>query len=657
MKVLFSSWNGQVVDNRGRSPESWADVPNLKLPEVFDQENKITAFMGWGGIIVLRGPFNVVAMARDYMKSVQKESCGRCFPCRVGTAVLLTSLDNLMAGTGTSEDLSKLTSLGDEIIATSKCTIGQTGPLPVIHAVQHFRDEFERAVQEKKEIESGATYVSKWTAPCYAACPTGMNIPTYIELIKEGDYAGSLESIRSCAPFASSLGRACFNPCEKSCRRENVERAISICRLKRFAFDYEDQHMVKKPENPNRHTRSEKVAIIGGGPAGLSTAYYLALYGYPVTVFEALAVPGGMAYVGIPAYRIPKDLLQKEVDHIEAMGVEVKYNVRVGKDITIPQIREQGYKAVFIGQGAHISKKMGVEGEDQDYDGFLRGIDFLRDLLITGKSTVEGKRVLVVGGGNVAMDCARSPIRAGASEVTVVYRRTKKELPADPHEIHDSEAEGVKYAFLVAPKRIVAENGKVVGLECAKMELGPPDDSGRRRPVPIKDSDYVIPCDVIIQAIGQDCDLSPLSGVEDVKINKWDNIEADADTLQTDVEWLFTGGDVFTGPLSLVDSCGNGRRAAESMHQYLQGEKPSLSNDEKMDKVMKKLGVYNADEKVGRIGGWERNPMPELPVAERTDSFIEVQTGLTLKTATDEASRCMRCYYVGMVALEKNGEN
>ena len=348
-----------------------------------------------------------------------------------------------------------------------------------------------------------------------------------------------------------------------------METAVSICKLKRFAWDYEDLHSAPKPANTNKHSRKEKVAIIGAGPAGQSAAYYLALKGYPVTIFESLPVPGGMVGVGIPEYRVPKEVLQREADFIEDMGVEIKYNTPVGKDITIPQLQEQGYKAFYISTGAHISNKMGIEGEDAGYNGFIRGIDYLKDCVITKSYDVKDKRVIVVGGGNVAMDCCRSPIRLGAKEVTVIYRRTKKELPADPHEVHDSEIEGVKYNFLTAPKRIIEENGNVVGLECFQMELGEPDASGRRRPVVIEGSEFIVPADIILQAIGQECDLSVLSGVDGIKTTRWKTIAADPDTLQTDVPWIFTGGDVYNGPLTIVDACGNARRAAESIDQYL----------------------------------------------------------------------------------------
>jgi formate dehydrogenase (NADP+) beta subunit len=654
MKLLFSSWNDQIIDNRGVNFDDWRDAPAVKLPLEFDNENRITAFMGWSGIVLVKEAVQIVDMCRRYIGEVQKESCGKCFPCRIGTAMMQGFLRKISDGQGVESDLSKLEALAGYISESSKCYIGKTGPVPILHALKYFRNDFIKVTSDKKPIQTNTRYEAKWTAPCYSACPAGMNIPGYVEMIKELRFSESLKIIREASPMAASLGRACFHPCEKNCRRANVESPISICKLKRVAWDYEDSHVVSKPKNPNKSVSEDKVAIIGAGPAGLSAAYYLALKGYPVTIFESLPVPGGMVGVGIPQYRVPKEVLQRETGFIEDMGVAIRYNTPIGTDTTISQLKDEGYKAFLISTGAHLSTKMGTEGEDAGYSGFITGVDYLRDAVIAGSYDVEDKRVIVVGGGNVAMDCCRTPIRKGAKEVTVVYRRTKTELPADPHEVHDSEIEGVKYIFLAAPKKITAENGKVTGLECLRMELGEPDASGRRRPVPVKGSEFTIAADIIIQAIGQSADLTILNGVEGIKTTRWNTIAADADTFQSDVPWIFTAGDVFNGPLTIVDACANAKRAAQSIDQYLNNAPVMLSTSEKMDKVMKKLGVFDKDEKVGMPSGWERAEMPTISLDKRVDGFAEVETGYSLQQAAEEASRCMRCYQIGMAAIEKS---
>jgi formate dehydrogenase (NADP+) beta subunit len=652
LKVFFSSWNDVLIDNRSLNADSWQEASDLKLPTEFEKENDVLAFMGWSGIILLKKGANIVDMCLHYAAKAQEESCGKCFPCRVGTAVIRSVLERIVAGQGAENDIALIENLAQNMLSSSKCSIGKTSPVPILHALTYFMEEFISAVKNKKDISSSQRYESKATAPCYSACPTGMDVPSYIESIKELKPLSALNRIRSASPMAASLGRACFHPCEKKCRRQNVDNPISICKLKRFAWDYENFHVLSKPVNPIKHSKNEKVAVIGAGPSGLTAAYYLALRGYPVTIFEALPVPGGMVGVGIPEYRVPKEILQAEADFISAMGVDIRYNVKVGTDVTIPQLKTEGYKAFFVSTGAHLSIKIGVEGEDANYSGFIRGIDYLKDCVLDQNYDVTGKKVIVVGGGNVAMDCCRTPIRMGAKEVTIVYRRTKKELPADPHEIHDSEIEGVKYQFLSAPKRIIAEDGKVTGMECFRMELGKPDASGRRRPVVVEGSEFFIPADIIIQAIGQTCDLSILKDVEGISTTKWQTISANPDTFQTDVSDIFTGGDVFNGPLTIVDACGNARRAAESIDQYLSGKEVNVSISEKLDKFIKKLGVYNELEKVGKVGGCERVEMPMISIDERVSGFKEVELGYAFDQAVEEAARCLRCYQIGMVALE-----
>jgi formate dehydrogenase beta subunit len=663
MKVLFSTWKGKVVDNRGKPESERAPASNVKLPLEFRNGQKVAGFMGWAGLVLLDEKADVVEMAYHYTKSLQKSSCGRCFPCRAGTKVMEDILARIVGGRGSQADLDALADLCDSIAQNSKCGIGQLGPVAVAHSLEHLKGDYQAYIDGTKKAP-GHYYPYKMTAPCTSACPTGMDIPQYIEYIKDADFAGSLATIRKASPMASTLGRACFHPCENNCRRDNVDRSLSICKLKRVAWDWEDQHAVQKPVNPNRHTREEKIAVIGGGPSGLSCAYYLALQGFRPTVFEKLPVTGGASLTGIPQYRIPKEVQAREIAYLEYVGVEIKCGVEFGKDETFKSLRDKGYKAFYLSTGADLSKGARVEGEKEGYEGFYGGIQILKEVVyktmpnspVKGNPLPKPKKVLVIGGGNTAMDCVRTFIRLGCKDVSIVYRRTEKELPADPHEIHEAKEEGVQFKFLLAPTKIVAKNGKVTGLECQKMELGEPDESGRRRPKALKGSEHVIACDMIIAAIGQDCDLGYLDEAPDIKKTAWNTIITDDDTLQTDLPDIFAGGDVQTGPLTLVDSVGQARRAAQSIGQYLRGEPIGITDEQIMEKVIAGIGAYDRAEIVPEPDGWDRKPMRTCGMELQKSSFTEVELGYSQEEAMEEASRCMRCYIVGMACVPGDGK-
>ncbi|MDH4184596.1 MAG: FAD-dependent oxidoreductase [Nitrospinota bacterium] len=650
MKVLFSTWLGNTIDNRGKAPDDWVDSPALKLPEAFDGKRAITAFIGWGGVVALKEPFDAVEMAYNYAKALQAVSCAKCFPCRVGTKVMEDLLHKIVNGKGAADDISRLKLLCKTVSDNSKCGIGQLGPGPIAQTLEHFGPDYQAYISGGRK-RPNLHYPYKMTAPCTSACPTGMDIPLYIEQIKEEDPLGSLATIRQASPMANSLGRACFHPCENSCRRSNVEASLSICKLKRFAWDWEDQHAVEAPANPNKHVREEMVAVIGGGPAGVSCAYYLALQGYRVTVFEKLKGAGGAVYTGIPQYRIPNEILEREWRYVEGLGVEFKFGVNFGKDETFKSLREKGYKAFFLATGGDLSKAMGVEGEKDGYEGYYPGIDILKQIKLKEIEIPKRKHVLVVGGGNTAMDCARTYRRLG-SKVTVVYRRTAKELPCDPHEYSESLEEGVEYMFLEAPTRIIAKDGKVTGLESQKMELGEPDASGRRRPVAVKGSEHVIEADCVISAIGQDCDIYYLKEDPRIQITKWDNPVVDPLTYQSHVPDVFAGGDCVTGPATLVDAVGQAKRAAQGIDQYLRGEEVRVSDDQLMEKVIAKIGAYDKKEVIPNYPkGWSRVPMPICDKDLKQNTFTEVELGYTQAQAMEEASRCMRCYIVGMACV------
>ena len=647
--ILFSSWAGVAVDNRGKPEPEWQVVSGLNLPLEFDKDRKIKAFIGWDGIVIRDPDVDIVDLIRAYLEAVQKESCGKCTPCRVGTRIMSTIVNRIADGQGELEDLEKLKSLGELILKSSKCNLGQTGPKPVLHAIEHFEEQFSGVIQLKKKIPP-QEYKVKVTAPCENACPSHLPIVNYVELIKEGRFLESLAAIREATCLPGVLGRVCVRPCEDNCRRGNVDECISIKWLKRFVADYELEKR-KEPSLKKEGKRHEKVAVIGAGPAGLTCAYYLALKCYPVTIFERLGEPGGMAAVGIPDYRLPRDIITREAKIVEGLGVEIRYNTHVGKAITLSQIFEQGYKAIFIGVGTQTNIPMGVEGEDKGYKGFIPGVFYLLEINLGRDPYPEGKKVVVVGGGNVAIDCVRSSFRIGKPDVNLVYRRTKKEMPADFVEVQDAEEEGVKFHYLCNPVRIVAKEGKVVGVECIRMELGEPDESGRRRPVPIKGSEFFIETDILIPAIGQAVDLSFLQNGDGVKTTKRSTLAVNEGTFRTSREDIFSAGDCVTGPDVLVRAAGHGKRAAEKIDLFLRGMEVKETDEERLEALMEKIKVYNKEQKIGIPGGQKRERLKTLPPETRRWTLDEVEEGFSIPQAQKEAERCLRCVRIGLFAV------
>ena len=648
--ILFSYWAKEVTDNRGKDKSEYKLPKKGTLPEEFRPNEPIKAFMGWDGFMIRDPEVNIVEMCRAYMEAVQKESCGKCMPCRIGTRVLLDTLTKITEGKGEDEDLDIIKSLAQSIREGSKCQIGQTGPIPIISAIEYFRDDFEKAIKEKKKIPKG-NFKYKLTAPCISACPSHLDIPKYIEMIKEGNFVESLKVIREMTCLPGTLGRVCIRPCESNCRRLNLDESLSIKYLKRFVADYE----IEKKNSPiidmPEVLSGEKVAVIGAGPAGLSCAYYLALKGHPVTIFERLGEPGGMAAVGIPDYRLPRHILRREVDIITSTGVEIKYNTNIGDDIKITDLKEEGYKAIFIGVGAQNSTSARVKGEDEGYKGFIPGVKYLLDINMGKDPYPEGKKVVVVGGGNVAIDCVRCSFRVGKKDVHLVYRRTRKEMPADDVEIKDAEEEGVVFHFLANPTKILAKDGKVIGVECIKMELGEPDESGRRRPIPIEGSEFFMDTDIVVPAIGQAVDLSFLEEKDGVETTRWNTIIAKEDTFETSAPGIFSAGDCVTGPDVLVRAAGNGRKTAEKIHQYLTEGKVTLTDNDIMENLIAEIKPYDKDEDIGLLGGRKRLHLKALPPEVRKWTFDEVEQGFKVTEAMKEASRCLRCYRIGLFAI------
>lgn len=407
---------------------------------------------------------------------------------------------------------------------------------------------------------------------CQRTCPVNLDIRSYVGLIADGKYLDSLATIRERLPLPGSIGRICPHPCETACNRQYLDEPINICFLKRFVADAEINEDIEPVYETPEKKYPEKIAIIGAGPAGLTCACDLARMGYEnAKIFEALPVPGGYLWVGIPEYRLPKKILQREVDVITNMGVDIQYNTRIGKDISFENLREE-YDAIFIGAGCHRGLKLRVPGEEEyEGKGIIDCVTFLREQALGNIKEGKGK-LIVIGGGNAAIDSARVGWRMGFDEVYILYRRTKKEMPANPWEIDAAEHEGVILQYLAAPVKILGKNGRVTGMRCVRMELGEPDASGRRRPIPIEGSEYVIDAETIVPAISQGTNIDFLGKEHDFDINRWNTFEIDEENGATNVAGVFAGGDVVTGPDIAIRAIAGGKRAALGIHDYLRSK-------------------------------------------------------------------------------------
>jgi formate dehydrogenase major subunit len=475
-------------------------------------------------------------------------------------------------------------------------------------------------------------------APCQLACPAGIDIQGYIALIASGQYLEALKLIKERNPMPLVVGRVCPRFCEKKCRRNVLDEPLAINCLKRFAADYNLEHdKVIYTPNPKPAT-GQRVAVVGGGPAGLSAAYYLALEGHEVTIFESSPQLGGMLRYGIPEYRLPKAILDKEIASITRLCHEVRCGQLLGRDFTVESLKKEDYRAVFLALGAQASQKLGVEGEN--LPSVLSGIGFLRDVAL-GKKVDIGQRVAVVGGGNTAMDAARTALRLKATEVTIVYRRSREEMPASDEEIEQTQEEGVRFQFLAAPVKANAADGRVSSLECIRMALGAPDSSGRRRPEPVAGSEFTMAVDTVIAAIGQTIDTTGLAKDGTVKLDRRGYIDVKKETMEATLDGVFAGGDCTSGPATVVEALAAGRRAAVSINQYLRGEKvappqkPYICTKGELDEIDPK--DYESKRRIprGRVAALN----PEI----RRVNFAEIEPGFAEEMARAEAERCLAC--------------
>lgn len=661
-RIVFGIWDGEVINNLGKRYFEINDSPEFQNFDELTPGNPIKAYFGWKGFFIFDKTVNLLDAAAQYIEKVARESCGKCTPCRVGTRILKEKIEALLNGEGLEADLEEIASIGEHIQSSSLCGLGQTGPAPITEMIRYFRKELGEEIWKAKNsgrppVQPGVSYI---TAPCIEACPAKVQVPDYIDYIKAGKFAHSVGVVLKSYPMAETCGRVCVAFCELACRRTMVDEPVGIKMLKRFVAEKEfyirdnwfNKDLITEKKSPDL-----KVAVIGAGPAGLTAAYHLLLKGYPVEIFESHSESGGMTATGIPNYRLPKEVLKRELSIIETLGGKIMYNQRLGKDFTISSLLAKGYKAIFLGVGTQKGKTLDIPGEHRSTKGYKSGISFLLYInyyYINMDLPIDlGDTLVVVGGGNVAMDCARSALRLGVKNVHLIYRRTRNEMPADKMEVEAAEAEGVRFHFLTHPVQINTKDNAVTGLKLIKMKLGDPDDSGRQGVRPIEGSEFDLPCDFVIPAIGQQVDTVMFKPEDGIEINRWGCIQAEPVNLMTSRKGIFAGGDCVLGPATLIEAIAQGIQGADSIDDYLSYGRVRFNYDNRMGELFKDIIKLDRDYLKVPVRPQRRITAEELDPEIRKRIFEEVEKPITLEQAYSESARCMRCYRVSLAITER----
>ncbi len=681
--VIFSTWQGEFIDNRSKPKEEWAET-SFKLPVEYDENKPSRAFIGWDGVAIFDEDIDAVRLAMEYAAQYQvySEACGRCAPGRWGGRILYDLLDKIARGEGSFEDIEHLREVSKTMMETSKCEIGRTVPKPILDLIEYYKEQFDRCILEqvksKEYDESKNGYIAKVTAPCIDMCPSHVDIPAYIEGVRDMEFTNSLSATRKTMPLAHTCGRVCPHPCEDACRRANLDEPISIMELKRLGADYETDHNLSffHPQEPKPlRNDGKKVAIVGAGPAGLTAAYYLGLEGIKVDVFEELPVLGGEVAVGVPEYRMPVSRYNKDIELVESLEAVTIYR---NHKVTADRLKEldSEYDATLLAFGTRLSKKVRAKNERDEIKGYWGAINFLdcvnlwvkynipvpkeikeQQMLDMDKDYVDltGKTVVCVGGGFTSMDVVRCAIRANAKKVIMLYRRDEKTIIRNTtyEEYHEAVEEGVEFIFHSAVEEIVTdEDDKLKELKVNRFELVPDPDGGRPQLVKIEGADFTIECDYLIPAVSQAADLSILPQDWNIELTSWNTILTNGRDYMSSRPGLFAAGDCEYGPMTIVNAVGQAKRAASVISRYIYDGEVSLTDDEIMEDHLKRLKVYNKDEKIkGWMPGIPREVSEKLSVEERKHNNLEVNLGLSGEQAIAEAERCMRCYYIAMVAV------
>lgn len=563
-----------------------------------------------------------VDLALSFLRLCHAQTCGKCVPCRIGLGQLATLLEQVLNGEATMETLSIIERTARVIYNSADCAIGRDAARLVSDGLAGFRDDYEEHILHHRCLGGMQNPV-----PCVALCPAGVDIPGYVALVKDHRYADAVRLIRKDNPFPSACAYICEHPCEARCRRRMIDDAINIRGLKRYAVD----HAGDVPNPQNAQPTGKTVAVIGGGPGGLSAAYYLSLMGHKVTVFEQRSKLGGMLRYGIPSYRFPREILDKEIESILSTGIEVKTGITVGSDVSFDELKNK-YDALYIAIGAHTDKKTGIEGENSE--GVMSAVEMLRAIGDDSLPDFTGKEIVVIGGGNVAMDVCRSSVRLGARKVSCVYRRRQADMTALPEEVEGAIAEGVELVTLAAPVRIEAdENGRATALWAQPQIIGTIDAAGRPRPEKAARDEIRIPADIIIVAIGQGIETH---GFEQSKISiKRGTFIAEASGQLGDMSGVFAGGDCVTGPATVIRAIAAGKVAAANIDEYL-----GFHHEISVDVAIPDPQLTN-NPPHGRINTTERQ------ACERKNDFTCIECGMTDEEANAESSRCLRCDHFG----------
>ncbi|CAH2599699.1 NAD(P)-binding protein [Rhodovastum atsumiense] len=655
-RVHYGVWNGVVHDHRqGGTPET-GDLAELRDFDAFNEGNAIRAFLGDRGFFVFDPHVSLIDALWRYMDKAAEQSCGKCTPCRMGTQLVRDALDGMRRGVPGGLGLDDITALAAQMDTTSLCGLGQTCAKALLAALAHFRDQIEAEIAAAPLPDQyGMTYM---TAPCIEACPSKVNVPRYIDYIRDGKPAHSLGVILQKYPMAATCGRVCVRFCEMACRRNLVDEAVGIKTLKRYVADQQQganalmftRDMIAEPLGPDM-----RVAVIGAGPAGISCAYHLLLHGYHVDILEAMDEAGGMAAIGIPSYRLPKDVLHKETDIITALGGHLLFGQALGRDFSIDELFERGYRAVFLSIGCQQGSVLGVEGEDPEMLGYETGIGFLlkvHDHVAGLQPMPLSGEVVVVGGGNVAMDCVRSALRMGAEKVHLVYRRTREDMPADREEIEAAEAEGVIFHYLTNPTRVLAENGRVAGIELTGMRQGEPDAKGRRNVVAVPDSGWTLRCNTLIAAIGQQVSQTSLRPEDGIAFDRWNCVKVNSSSLATSRPGVFAGGDCASGPSTLVHAMSNGLKAARNIDDWIRLGHVRFAPRSRMRHLLADHHLLAVDSVEFPVKHLYRVHHPELDPELRRQMFEEVEQTISQADAYREAKRCLRCYRIYSVITD-----